>query len=253
MTMEASVSAPVPTEMRKDLSSSSTNSKNIKNKVVAKESAYWNEFYAKKFTVGVPSQFCVMVGTEAPKTQPFVEFGCGNGRDSMYLARQGFRVYGCDLSGAAIQKLQQEVTNADDAQGGVRADFSVCDVSDANAIRDVVHAARGTAVPAQNVTLYNRFFLHALDDEQEKIFLSAVADACIPGDLLYIETRCSLDEELDKEHGKNHFRRYVKSDELIESLVSLGFGIHYKITGQGMAKYKAEDPFVTRIICERKN
>ena len=225
----------------------SSSSQGIKDKIVAKEQAYWNEFYAKKFTVGVPSQFCVMVATEAPKTQPFVEFGCGNGRDSMYMARQGFQVYGCDLSGAAIQKLQDTA----DEEGNLHANFAVCDVANEANIRDVIQEARG-GDPTKNVTLYNRFFIHALDDEQEKIFLSAMADSCIAGDLLYIETRCSLDEDLQKEHGKTHFRRYVQSDDLIASLKGLGFGVHYHITGQGMAKYKAEDPFVTRIICERK-
>ena len=53
-------------------------------KVVTNEADYWNSFYDNKFTVGVPSQFCCLVAIEAPKTRPFVEFGCGNGRDSNY-------------------------------------------------------------------------------------------------------------------------------------------------------------------------
>ena len=53
-------------------------------KVVTNEANYWNSFYDNKFSVGVPSQFCCLVAIEAPKTRPFVEFGCGNGRDSNY-------------------------------------------------------------------------------------------------------------------------------------------------------------------------
>ena len=94
--------------------------------------------------------------------------------------------------------------------------------------------------------------MHTLDDEQERIFLKALADATIPGDTLYMEFRCSLDAELNKEHGTGHFRRYIKTDLLVDFLISLGFGVHYHVTGQGMAKYKAEDPFVSRIICDRK-
>ena len=53
-------------------------------KVVTNEANYWDSFYDHKFTVAVPSQFCCLVAIEAPKTRPFVEFGCGNGRDSNY-------------------------------------------------------------------------------------------------------------------------------------------------------------------------
>ena len=61
------------------------NSATETTKKIGKESNYWNNFYAK-WDIGVPSQFCVLVATEADKSRPMVEFGCGNGRDSIYLA-----------------------------------------------------------------------------------------------------------------------------------------------------------------------
>ena len=38
------------------------------------------------------------------RSHPIIEFGCGNGRDSIYFATHGFKVYGCDLSKDAIEK-----------------------------------------------------------------------------------------------------------------------------------------------------
>ena len=214
-------------------------------KVVTSEADYWNSFYAHKFTVSVPSQFCCLTAIEAPKTRPFVEFGCGNGRDSKYMAAQGFRVYSGDLSSAAVHNLQKE--------SPPNATFTVCDVSKLEDVQALIDQAREGANESDNfnLTLYNRFFMHALDEQQEYLYLNALAGATKKGDTLYMEYRCSLDEALEKEHGKGHYRRYVDTAKLIELLKALGFTIKYEITGQGMAKYKSEDPFVSRVICER--
>ena len=93
--------------------------------------------------------------------------------------------------------------------------------------------------------------MHALDEAQELMYLEALSGATKRGDTLYMEYRCSLDASLAKEHGKGHYRRYIETKKLVELLERLDFSIKYEITGQGMAKYKAEDPFVSRIICER--
>ncbi|KAK1742726.1 hypothetical protein QTG54_006323 [Skeletonema marinoi] len=191
-------------------------------KVVTNEANYWDTFYAHKFTVSVPSQFCCLSAIEAPKTRPFVEFGCGNGRDSMYMATQGFRVYSGDLSGAAVANLKKNSPS--------NATFSVCDVSKPEHVQALVDQARAGANASDNFN---------------------ITIATKSGDTLYMEYRCSLDEALEKEHGKGHYRRYVETAKLVDLLETLGFSIKYEITGQGMAKYKAEDPFVSRIICER--
>jgi SAM-dependent methyltransferase len=212
-------------------------------KNAGKESQYWNDFYAKKSVlIGVPSQFCVMVATEADKSRPIVEFGCGNGRDSIYLARQGFKVFASDLSSGAI-------ANNCEKEAGI--DFSVCDVSAPDDVQALVNKARAGG-QGGNLNLYNRFFLHSLDDEQERVFLEALASATQPGDCLYMEFRCSLDAKLDKLF-KGHFRRYVDTGKLVAMLEEkLEFNVTYERTGQGMAKYKHEDPFVSRIIAERR-
>ena len=71
----------------------------VKKKIVTNEAEYWNSFYDHKFAVAVPSQFCCLVAIEAPKTRPFVEFGCGNGRDSKVscFSLLWFKTYGCRL------------------------------------------------------------------------------------------------------------------------------------------------------------
>ena len=161
------------------------------------------------------------------------------------VASQGLRVFSGDLSSKAVDNLQKNAAP--------NATFSVCDVSNPEHVTSLVEQARAGAQESDNfnLTLYNRFFMHALDEAQELAYLEAVSSATKRGDTLYMEYSCSLDAPLAKEHGKGHYRRYIETKKLVELLERLDFSIKYEITGQGMAKYKGEDPFVSRIICER--
>jgi SAM-dependent methyltransferase len=199
--------------------------------------------HTETFDLKVPSQFCVLVATEVDKAKPLVEFGCGNGRDSLYLDAHGFKVFAGDLSKEAIAHNQ---TRSD------KATFEVVDVSNAKQVTGLIDKARQVSDEAsKNVVLFNRFFLHSLDDTQERSFLQAMAAATKTGDVLYMEFRHELDVALNKVfHG--HFRRYVEMEKkLVPLLQELGFKVTYQYTGQGMAKYKSEDPVVSRVIAER--
>lgn len=54
-----------------------------------------------------------------------IEFGCGEGRDSIFLARRGLRVLGVDSSRAAVERGKRRST-----QEGLNVEFVVADVSD---------------------------------------------------------------------------------------------------------------------------
>ena len=213
------------------------------SKCVTTEKDYWNTFYSN-FSISHPSQFCVMTAIEVDRTQPIVEFGCGNGRDSIYLATHGHAVYGCDLSKEAIE------SNAARYKDVAHLSFEIVDASSSDEVRAVLDKAREDT-SAANVTVYTRFFLHSIDQRQETKFLTALSAALIPGDRLYFEFRCKMDESLDKVHGKDHYRRYIDTPLMLEDLIKLDFKIEYEITGTGMAKYKSEDPFVSRIIARK--
>jgi len=153
-------------------------------------------------------------------------------------------VYGCDLSKDAIEK------NAEKNSSIAGLEFEIVDASAEDQVRAVVEKAR-TASSAANVAIYTRFFLHSIDQTQEDKFLAALSSVLSAGDKLYFEYRCSMDEKLDKVHGKEHYRRYVDTPVMLEGLMKLGFAVEYEMTGRGMAKYKVEDPFVSRIIARK--
>eukprot|EP00529_Nitzschia_sp_RCC80_P032708 CAMPEP_0113471824 /NCGR_PEP_ID=MMETSP0014_2-20120614/17182_1 /TAXON_ID=2857 /ORGANISM="Nitzschia sp." /LENGTH=236 /DNA_ID=CAMNT_0000364481 /DNA_START=185 /DNA_END=895 /DNA_ORIENTATION=- /assembly_acc=CAM_ASM_000159 len=217
---------------------------NPTNKDVATEKEYWQAFYTKVSTIpAVPSQFCVLVATEVDGSTPIVEFGCGNGRDSEYFSSRGMQVFGSDLCKDAIAKNNEEKSTHG-------AQFFVCDCTDKDDVGVLIDKARSTAGTGttSNVVVYNRFFLHSIDAVQEEKFLRALGENMVEGDKLYMEFRCELDEALPKVYGKSHYRRYVVTSKLVGLLRSVGFEIEYERTGQGMAKYKNEDPFISRVV-----
>eukprot|EP00578_Thalassiosira_sp_NH16_P016595 CAMPEP_0181112488 /NCGR_PEP_ID=MMETSP1071-20121207/19842_1 /TAXON_ID=35127 /ORGANISM="Thalassiosira sp., Strain NH16" /LENGTH=243 /DNA_ID=CAMNT_0023196465 /DNA_START=128 /DNA_END=859 /DNA_ORIENTATION=- len=216
------------------------------SKDVTTEKDYWNTFYSR-FNVSIPSTWCVTTAIESDLSIPIVEFGCGNGRDAIYLATHGFTVYGCDLSKEAIKHNNEKSANLE------QLEFCLADVSIEEQVASVMKKARSSkeGKGTQNVLVYTRFFLHSIDQRQQDLFFAALSSSCILGDKLYFEFRCSMDEALDKVHGKEHYRRYVDTPALMGDLEKGGFVVEYEVTGRGMAKYKQEDPYVSRIIARK--
>eukprot|EP00592_Proboscia_alata_P005758 CAMPEP_0194371994 /NCGR_PEP_ID=MMETSP0174-20130528/20302_1 /TAXON_ID=216777 /ORGANISM="Proboscia alata, Strain PI-D3" /LENGTH=245 /DNA_ID=CAMNT_0039150249 /DNA_START=138 /DNA_END=875 /DNA_ORIENTATION=+ len=216
----------------------------IVEKDVAQEKSYWKSFYSN-FSLAIPSQFCVLTATEVDKvSQPIVEFGCGNARDSIYLANQGFNVFATDLSAEVISKNQTKTPCA----GSV--EFVSVDATNEEQVKSIIDKARA-AKATGSLVVYSRFFLHSIDEDQENLFIEALAKALVAGDEIHSEYRSKEDESLPKVYGKSHYRRYIDTPALLQKLQGKGFDVVYEITGRGMAKYKNEDPFVSRFIVRK--
>jgi len=219
-------------------------------KDISTEQDYWNDFYGK-CVIDVPSQFCVSMATDISKRKTVVEFGSGNGRDSLYLASIGHVLVALDLSVEAVEKCNASMIS----QGVKHAIFLHGDMSTDNDVQKAVAVARGNAHDDEpELVIYSRFVMHSLDDEQEQKFLTSLSGCMKSGEKLYLEFRSAEDAITDKYYGNaNHYRRYVDTIKFIESLSeSHGFEVDYSITGQGMARYKEEDPFVSRILATKK-
>ena len=64
---------------------------------------YWNQFYKKNYNnkeIINPSSFALFCQNNFynDSEKKIMELGCGNGRDSLYFARQGHTVYAIDQS-----------------------------------------------------------------------------------------------------------------------------------------------------------
>lgn len=212
------------------------------------ERQYWDNFYAN-WVINIPSQFGVFVATELEKRSVVIEFGSGNGRDSLYFASLGHMVVAMDISKEAIHKCNKAMTD----QGFEHAEFIVGDIADRNDVKNAVTIAREYADrEGNNLVFYSRFVMHTLDDEQERKFLESIYAEMQAGEKIHFEFRSKEDASLEKHYG-NHYRRYVDTERFVDALKGkYELDINYEIVGQGMAKYKEEDPFVARIIAIRR-
>ncbi len=218
-------------------------------KDVIKEKGYWDNFY-KNSVIDVPSQFCVSMATDNHNRKTIVEFGMGSGRDSLYLATQGFIVVAVDISESAVSVCTEKMN-----QRGVKHTTFLCaDMTQDKTVSNLIKNARLSCHDEYpEIIVYSRFVLHSLDLEQETQFLTSLSKYMNIGDVVYFEFRSEEDVNTDKYFGNtNHFRRYVDSERFsMDMIEKYGFNITYSITGKGMAKYKNEDPVVTRVIATK--
>ena len=66
----------------------------------------WDErFKEKKYFLKWPDEMVVrfLAKNNGKRNQRVLDLGCGSGRHSELLIKQGYQVYGCDVSAAAIK------------------------------------------------------------------------------------------------------------------------------------------------------
>ncbi len=207
--------------------------------------AYWNDFYQSNHK-HTPSQFCVCVLTEISPNAVVVELGSGNGRDSHYFASQGHVTVAMDLSQQAVESC----TGLAKERSTDHSTFFQGDITSKESVLRIVRHARLKAA-GNELVFYSRFVMHSIDDEQELMFLETLSTYMQPDETVYFEFRSKEDADLKKHYG-GHFRRYVDTDVFKKRLTNdYKFEISYSLTGQGMAKFQDEDPFVTRLIARK--
>jgi len=135
-------------------------------------------------------------------------------------------------------------------------EFASIDATNREQVETIIQQTRVAASTADgnvdvNITVSTRFFLHSIDESQGDLFLDALSNALLQRDEIRSEYRSKEDEALPKVYGKGHYRRYIDTPVLLEKLNSRGFEVVYEITGLGMAKFKEDDPFVSRFIVKK--
>jgi len=210
------------------------------------ESSYWETFYRQSKIPLIPSQFAAFTLSEingcvdgATGRGGVIEFGCGNGRDSLFFARHGCDVVGFDQSASAIQHCNQIALD-----GGIPARFFAKNVVDIDYEQDIQPYLEDDVT----YQIYSRFFLHAITEGEEEVFLRLVKDILARHKgFLFMEFRTEKDQTLQKESAA-HFRRFIKPVEFIERALAQGLAVKYSVEGFGFAKYRQDDAHVARMI-----
>lgn len=76
---------------------------------------YYNLLYQDKDYRGEAEFVHQILQTHAPGTKTILELGCGTGNHAIFLANQGYEIYGVDLSPAMLQQFKQRISQLPDA------------------------------------------------------------------------------------------------------------------------------------------
>lgn len=196
-------------------------------------SDYWNSYYTND-GVNYPSSFAIQIASISRKNDLLFEFGCGNGRDSVFLANFFNTVISIDGSEKAIE-------NNIKFQKSNNIKFFKTDIKDILSI-DVNKNLQKT--------FYSRFFQHSINEQEEALQLEFINDNSIINDMCAFEFRNSDDENENKIYG-NHYRRFINHTLFVSKLLDIGFEIVYSISGRGISPFKTEDPILSRIIAKK--
>ena len=205
---------------------------------------FWDSYYANQLSnrvwVDTPSGYATLVGGQTAERGRLLDIGCGNGRDGLYFATLGHQVTLADYSAQALQVVRETAVRR-----GLEIATEQVSVS---SFPDVARFKRDHAGKFEVV--YARFFLHAIDEMSQRNLLELAHCVLAPGGRFQLEYRCAprdgtQQQDIEYENGV-HYRRMVNVDVFEQEAVELGFAVDYSETGFGMAKYKSEDPLITR-------
>ena len=207
---------------------------------------YWNDYYANRKadfeSKSEPSLFaCAMLQKYMKSGEHLVELGCGNGRDSLYFAKNGLHVTGIDASKVAIKKLQEEIL-LDNC-------LFICD--------DFVSA--DSIYQIQYDYCYSRFTLHAINEQQETQILKKAYDMLKENGYLFIEARSvndkkygvGLEVERNAYISDGHYRRFIILSELVSKLENIGFIIIESAESDKFAPSNGDNAVCIRIEAQK--
>jgi 2-polyprenyl-3-methyl-5-hydroxy-6-metoxy-1,4-benzoquinol methylase len=97
----------------------------------------WEQYYKETSLEKIPWQrtqadyFTEVIDSGKFKTGSALDLGCGTGMKSIYLARKGFKVFGVDISEAAIKIAENNALEA-----GLKVKFTVADATNLGFLKD---------------------------------------------------------------------------------------------------------------------
>lgn len=162
---------------------------------------FWDSRYGESDRIwsGDPNTVLVREVTEL-KPGRALDLGCGEGADSIWLARQGWRVTAVDISGVALARAERHAATAD-AGVADRIDWQRHDLA--------------VSFPAGTFDLVSAQFLHSPGDMPRERILRTAAAAVAPGGVLLIVGHAGLPSWEANPHPEVHLPTPA---EVLESL-----------------------------------
>ncbi len=206
---------------------------------------YWTQYYAKNSKPADSSTFAQFVLPKLKKDKNLIELGCGNGRDSIYFAKNSINVIGIDQVQEEIDYLN--INHKEDNIHFICDDFTNLDETECDLIRD-----------ADIDYIYSRFTFHAINEIKEDRTLDWIEGKLNADGYFFLEARSVKDPMYkqgkalsETENFTDHYRRFMDLDSIISKLESRNFKIIFKIEDKDLAVYKDDNPYLIRIIAKK--
>lgn len=209
-----------------------------------RDTEYWNHYYKTKKAPEEASLFAQWIIEDyLSKGKNLLELGCGNGRDSLFFMKNGLNVTAIDASHDVIQSLNERYAH----------EGNICFICD-----DFVCCS--AVFSGQYDYVYSRFSLHAINKEQEEEVIKNVYKVLKEDGKFFVEVRSVNDElygkgnmiEEDAYIYDGHYRRFVRINNLVNSLKKIGFHVIYAKEDIDFAPYEGANPPIIRIVVAKK-
>ncbi len=207
--------------------------------MINKRNSYWNKFYKiKKIKkkINFPSQFSIFTLSYDLNKNILIEFGCGNGRDAFHMSKYYKKIIAYDLSKNAISENIKKFKSIKNVK------FNISDVTKDFDFKYLKKIKK---------TIYARFFLHSLKDDEIKIFIKLLSQILNKNEKVFLEYRTHLDKK-KKKVFKKHFRNYLNPKKILNYFDNEKFVNIYSKSSCGFAIFNEEDPHVARQIYKKK-
>ncbi len=213
--------------MNIDQNNSIYNSNAVKN--------FWDDYYRNKKFVFSNSDFSKLVKPYLKENSSIIDIGCGDGRDSIYFAKNKLFTEGIDISKKAIEINKQYENKF--------LKFTVLDLKNINSFNKFYDFA------------YCRFLFHAINEDIENDLLIWMSNNIKSS--IFIETRI-LDKDI-LNIKLDHYRRHFQEQDFINKLKSFDFKIIYSKSSKNFSRYKKEynvsdlkhDPLLLRVVISK--
>jgi len=202
---------------------------------------FWNKYYNSKVNNNKPSNFALFINKNYIKKNTFlIDVGTGDGRDSFYLRKKAKHVCSIDQSSIAIKKNRLKARR-----------LGVKNVTFKNLSSNHLKKIANKKVNF----IYARFFIHAINEINEDIFLKSIKKNFESKTLISLEFRTIKDVLMKKgkklskyERLTDHYRRFIDTKKFENKLKKLNYRVLYKKQGINLSKSPNDNPHLCRIV-----
>ncbi len=205
---------------------------------------YWNEYYSKNRQNKQPSLFAqhIFENYVGDGKTTLIELGCGNGRDSIYFAKNGINVFAVDQAHEEINFLENRFSSINNLE------FKSGDFTNLKDDR-------------KYEIVYSRFTLHSINSTEQNRVLSWAYDKLNKNGLFCVEVRGQKNNLYQKGEPvandpdafihDNHYRRFLEFNAFCNELLEVGFTLEYSKEAKGFAPFNHTDETFIRVIARK--